>query len=398
MAVASGRLACAVLAVLAVGVAAADLPPGVRLAVRLTSDVSTKTSRPGDRVSAVLLAAVPLDGVVIPAGTRVRGVVRQATPFTWRNPQAVLRVDFDGLVDVRGQVTPMDARVVEVDNARETVDSEGRVLGIVPPQSRPALVEELLLLAAFLPEAFAVDTAEYRLRAQERPDVVFAAGVEMTIETRSLTANVPTVSALATSVMDDDLRHLAVGQPLRTTAGASRTPADITNVLLVGSRQQVENAFRAAGWTSADALGLRADVKTLLAVAEDRGYLEGPVSQQWLQGALPDLVFQKQNNTFAKRHHVRLWRRPQTWQGRDAWLGAATHDVGIKFVSQERSFTHAIETSIDLERQKIVDDLAFAGATARAALADRPSVPARSENATHDPVQTDGRIAVMILR
>ena len=39
------------------------------------------------------------------------------------------------------------------------------------------------------------------------------------------------------------------------------------------------------------------------------------------------------------------------------WAASATHDIGIKFAREERTFTHRVEQAIDLERQKVVDDL-----------------------------------------
>jgi hypothetical protein len=70
----------------------------------------------------------------------------------------------------------------------------------------------------------------------------------------------------------------------------------------------------------------------------------------------------------------------------------------VKFVRQERTFTHQVDSRIDLERQKILDDLRFTRAFQPATLVDRPSVPQRTENATLDLMETDGRIAVMIAR
>ena len=112
-------------------------------------------------------------------------------------------------------------------------------------------------------------------------------------------------------------------------------------------------------------------------------------------GRPPDRVFQKQNNTFDCRHHVRIWRLPQMVEGRPVWAASATHDVGIKFTRSERTFTHRVETDIDFERQKIVDDLRFAGFVQGFALAIRPTVPTRMVNATDDEMTTDGRIAVI---
>ncbi len=136
----------------------------------------------------------------------------------------------------------------------------------------------------------------------------------------------------------------------------------------------------------------------MLAVAEDRGYTLGPVSLETIGGRPPDRVFQKQTNTFDRRHHVRIWRLAEAHQGVPVWIASATHDIGVKFVRQERTFTHRVETDIDIERQKIVDDLRFAGAIARYTLAERRDVPARVMNATEDPMTTDGRIAVIVLQ
>ena len=112
----------------------------------------------------------------------------------------------------------------------------------------------------------------------------------------------------------------------------------------------------------------------------------------------PDRVFQKQTNTFDRRHHVRIWRAPQAHDGRPRWAASATHDTGIKFARAERTFTHRVETDIDLERQTVVDDLRFAGVRERSAFARRVGMPASLTNATGDVMTTDGRVAVLVLR
>lgn len=89
---------------------------------------------------------------------------------------------------------------------------------------------------------------------------------------------------------------------------------------------------------------------------------------------------------------------PQPGQSRPVWAASATHDTGITFSRQERTFTHRVEANIDLERQKIVDDLRFAGAVARYTLERRAEIPAQLTNATGDAMTTDGRIAVLVLQ
>ena len=376
----------------------AVLQTGSSLQVRLTTSVSSATSRAGNLVSAVLTVDADASGPVMPAGTIVRGVVRQATAFSWSAPQASLWLDFRELADGAGHSMAIATKVVAVDNARETVDQDGRILGITPPRETPSNAEDAVLLAALAPELYDLARAEFRLRELERPDIVYASGTDVVLETLSVTRGVPTRARRTEAAPDAGLLSLAAAQPLRTMAGTPARPADVINLVFGATDEELSGGFASAGWNTAVALGLRADARTILAVAEDRGYKLGPVSLQSFNGRPPDHVFQKQNNTFDRRHHIRIWRVPQPGQGRPVWVASATHDTGIKFSHEERTFTHRVDANIDLERQKIVDDLRFAGVVARYALEGRAEIPAHLTNATGDAMTTDGRIAVLVLR
>jgi LssY C-terminus len=382
----------------------AVLPTGSHLQVRLTTALSSATSRAGDPVSAVLTVDAPAAGVVVPAGTIVRGVVRQAAAFSWSTPQALLWLDFRELLSFRerseeaGRSIPIETRVVAVDNARETVDQAGRILGITPPREAPSNAESAVLLAALAPELYDLARAEFSFRELERPDIVYGAGTDFVLETLTATGDVPARMPRAEAPPDPGLLTIAAAQPVRTVAGAPARPADVINLVFSASEAALQHAFDTAGWNTAVALSLRADVKTVLAVAVDRGYKLGPVSLQALNGRLPDHVFQKQTNTFDRRHHIRIWRVPETYQGQPVWAASATHDIGIKFARDERTFTHRVDQAIDLERQKVVDDLRFAGSVAGYALESRPGVPTQLTNATGDMMTTDGKVAVVVLR
>jgi hypothetical protein len=119
------------------------------------------------------------------------------------------------------------------------------------------------------------------------------------------------------------------------------------------------------------------------------------MSMLLLEGRPPDLVFQKQNNTFAARHHLRIWRRPARFHGQEVWICSATHDIGIAFSEEDRTFIHKVDTQIDRERAKVVSDLLFTGLVQGIALVDRPDVPTKLFNATGDALETDGKMAVI---
>jgi hypothetical protein len=129
---------------------------------------------------------------------------------------------------------------------------------------------------------------------------------------------------------------------------------------------------------------------------QNSGYDEAPVSILYLNGRPPDMVFEKQNNTFAMRDHIRVWQSAQEFEGRPLWIAAGTHDIKISFSAEGRSFTHGIDSHIDRERTKVVNDLEFTGNVHAASLVPR-SVPADISNATGDKLITDGKLAVLEL-
>ena len=52
-----------------------------------------------------------------------------------------------------------------------------------------------------------------------------------------------------------------------------------------------------------------------------------------------------------------MWKRPESFDGKTTWVVAATHDTGIEFSDQNHTFIHKIDSAIDRERAKVVNDL-----------------------------------------
>src|SRR5262249_30847637 len=194
-----------------------------------------------------------------------------------------------------------------------------------------------------------------------------------------------------------ELIRLVNALPFQTMAANPPQPSDLTNLMFIGSQERVAAAFAKAGWTTAEALSQKSGLETVRAIVEDRGYRQAPVSALLLDGRRPDLVFQKQNNTFAKRHHLRIWRRPEDFQGQQVWVAAATHDIAIEFSPENRTFIHKIDSFIDRERAKVTSDLLMTRMVAGLALVERPEVPQESRNATGDALKTDGAMAVLLV-
>jgi hypothetical protein len=165
--------------------------------------------------------------------------------------------------------------------------------------------------------------------------------------------------------------------------------------MFIGTQEQLQSAFKEAGWFTSTELSANSKMETGRAIIEDRGYSEAPMSVLFLDGKPPDMMFQKSTDTFDKRHHIRVWMQPQKFNGQTVWLGSSTHDTGITLSPVSHNFTHGIDPNIDTERTKVVNDMVFTGHIRAIALLDRPAVPQGISNATGDVLQTDRKLAVV---
>lgn len=400
------RITALVAAVLSVLPAAAlEVPAGTSIEVRLQTKVSTQSSKANDPVSAVVIAPVMTGGeFAVPAGAVVRGSVQQAVQSAKPDQRSLLVLQFTGL-EFGGAKHAIASQVAGVDNARETVDAQGRIQGILASETLTSQIDSGIQKLAQKYSGFAdvLETVKSAVLQPAESDITYDAGVEMELK---LTVPLALAGAGGAGPADDVQRFadeaavaaLVRAQPFQTMAQSPAKPSDITNVMLIGTEEALQQAFTAAGWSSAAGLTTQSKLETFRAIAEQRGYKEAPVSVLLLDGHPPDLVFEKLNNTFAQRHHLRIWRRPVTFLGRPVWVLSATHDIGIAFSEQDRTFIHKIDSSIDRERAKVVLDLIFTRQVQSIALVDRPRVPTHGQNATGDALDTDGAMAVMLLK
>ena len=79
-------------------------------------------------------------------------------------------------------------------------------------------------------------------------------------------------------------------RPMVTQTGQG-IRGDPVNVGLVGSREDVIHAMRAAGWYPADPITLRSSIEIIGSVMLDRPYKDAPVSNLYYDGRREDFAF-----------------------------------------------------------------------------------------------------------
>jgi hypothetical protein len=385
----------------------AAIPAGTEIQLRLASEVSSDKPS-GQPVSAVVVAPVLVNGLLaIGLGTELSGTTADAhanqpgVNGTQERP-ATLRLQFATIREKGGQSKPISCVVDAVDNARETIDQSGLITGIVASQTFTALADEgVAKLASKYGELGKMLSSVKNASVKEAdPSIDYKPGVEFTVKltkplnwVRSASANTPVpITPL------DAISALVNQQPYRTVALNPPNPSDMTNLMFIGTKDVIESAFKEAGWFASDPLGRASTTQTAQAIIENRGYSEAPMSVLTLDGKPPDMRFEKQNNTFAARHHIRVWQTTHMFDGKPVFVAAATHDVKFYFSKTSKSITHGIDPEIDKERTKVLNDMLFTGRVQAVALIDRPSIPKDISNATGDHLKTDDKMAVLELK
>jgi hypothetical protein len=389
---------------LAVPALAVQVPTGTRLEARLTAKLSSLTAKVKDPVDAVLTAPVWASGAfLLPAGAKLRGEVQKVANSAKAEERSSLALAFTE-IEIEGAKYKIAARVAAVDNARETVDDTGLISGILAGETISGRIDAGLSKLGESASGLAgiLATVKKAVLTAAETDITYEAGTDFSLtltaplELKTAAGPGPQTAKLVPIGDEDALYEFVNRQPFQTFAENPRKPSDVTNLMLAGTQEQIAQAFKEAGWASAAELSSDTKFETFKAIASQRGYKEAPVSILLLEQKPPDMVFEKLTNTFAERHHLRVWRRPDSFDDKTAWVVAATHDTGIEFSEQNRTFIHKIDSEIDRERAKVVNDLLFTGHIRSVGLVQRPAVPKSSQNATGDNLTTDACMAVLI--
>ena len=186
----------------------------------------------------------------------------------------------------------------------------------------------------------------------------------------------------------------------RRVADSSGEPGDAINFAMVGTEQQVRDAFAHSGWITVDTDTASAVVHGLLNTLEHKPYVEVPMSTLYLFNRSQDLSFARASAiaVAADRHHLRCWRTGETVGGVPLWVGAATHDIGFERDGRNGRITHRIAPEIDQERDFLRDSFQGSGSAAAVAYFTPVDPVREARTATGGSFTTDGRVLLLQLR
>jgi len=383
-----------------------QIPAGQSLWIRLSAPVSTYTAKVGDPVHAVLTQDLVCDNdVILPMGTPIEGVVRSRHKVGWgiRHETASLELEFN-----RAALTPdavsFTARVDEVDNARESVRN-GVIHGIRSTNTfQGSINSRLIHLPTWNPYSDAVLIAYKAVfPIFPEPEIYYPAGTDIRLRTTTEIASPasrinPEPDASPAATLEAERFDQVVAQlPLRVTT-RKHVDADLLNIVLIGSEDQVRSAFHVAGWHNADPASRHAWMENLYALLNNSSYTQQPMMTLLLNDKPEDMNWQKNLNSYGRRDHLRIWHWNFPESDDSVWVSSSTHDTGAVLNVKARGFVHHIASDIDEERSAVIRDLNFEGCVRSVSYIARPQMPTVSRNAIGDVMRTDGNVAVIVLQ
>jgi hypothetical protein len=180
--------------------------------------------------------------------------------------------------------------------------------------------------------------------------------------------------------------------PARATDKRGTAGADPINLILRGTREELDSALSRAGWLPAQRStfgALATEAEAVLLAQRDS---EAPMSHEYLLGRIEDLRFERASPSARARHHVRLWQADSSGA---LWAAAATEDVGMLVSARQRTVTHRIAPEIDRERELLVGELLAGGCAVHEGYVALPGAVRNGRGVAGQPFVTDARAAVV---
>ena len=176
-------------------------------------------------------------------------------------------------------------------------------------------------------------------------------------------------------------------------------PGDMVNVLIVGTQDQMLQAFTAAGWVKVDAKVENTALNAVIDSLEKKDYLTMPMSTLFLFGRAQDYGFAHAEpvRVAMSRNHLRVWKSTFEVDGRPLWCVAATHDIGFERDQRNNGLTHKIDPAIDGEREYVNGTLSGTGLVVQRDHVAPADPLTTAKTATGGEFHSDGRILVLVL-
>src|SRR6202030_684166 len=166
--------------------------------------------------------------------------------------RASLELNFNQLVAAHGKTINLTTRMTDVDNTRETVDEKGAIQGILASETLSARMDQGLSKLGERAQGLAdiLQIAKAAVVKTTDSEIVYAPGVEMMLSlSGKMTIDPGSIPGMTIKLQpiaaESRLHQLVNAQPFQTVAAKPPKESDMTNLMFIGSEEQLEAVFTA---------------------------------------------------------------------------------------------------------------------------------------------------------
>lgn len=308
------------------------IPRNTPLKLQFANTISSATAREGDRVEFVVEKDVTARGfTIVKAGATAQG--------------SVVAVKRKRLLGLGGGVS------VKLDSLEI---ADGERVDLIAQQKFKGHSHTLRMgLAMAAASAIYLPAAPVFLLLRGRDSTVLK-GTEITAYTKG-DATLSTANLQKARMDVAEVPEMVRMLPPRALNGEGRE-GDMLNLIFVAREDDLQRVFAEAGWVKVEKS--KPQIIWHLLVQREH-YAKLPMDRLYVFGRAQDYSYALPDPNFivSRRHHLRIWKTDRTVDGVPLWVGAATHDVAIEFVTKKFWVFHRIDPNVDAERDFIAENL-----------------------------------------
>lgn len=192
---------------------------------------------------------------------------------------------------------------------------------------------------------------------------------------------------------DSSLKEAMAFLPPRVLDGQGRE-GDMINFIFIAKEDDFQRVFERAGWVKVDKMK-----PTLLwhLLWQRKHYAKLPMATFYAFGRAQDYSYSLPDPAaiLTRRHHLRIWKTDYELNGNPIWVGAATHDVSIKFEKRKLWAIHRIDPDVDAEREFIARNLTETHLVTRVEYVGSAFPVFQAQTASGEAYHSDSRMVLL---
>lgn len=187
--------------------------------------------------------------------------------------------------------------------------------------------------------------------------------------------------------------------PCCVTNESGSKAGDPLNLVIIGGIEDAFPALIRRGWSPSETTWSGSVMQMMSSALARERYPYAPISNLYLYGRPQDLALQKARDNIHQRNHLRLWRSPMRYRGKQVWVGQISRDIGSRLTIHSPTLTtHKIDPDVDGAALALAEDVVYSQGLQRLAFVTGVGAAPRNApriNLTRDPYFTQGMRIVL---